>query len=732
MDGITRSSSHSMFSSASSGPGLYQQNVVARANDAHLHTSLSHEAIGDLLPNSPHRHSRTPSGSNTPTTVAQGASTPIHADEAYSHALLSSTAEALPSSSFLSPNTPPPAPSSSPLGPLPELAKTPSAAPITQRSLQQTLTPNQLASLRSEMATLLPTAFVAFVLSAMVSSINLARERPYPISVGQISILTLYSICSALWFFDNHRDIMPSSLIRWLTPRPQFSQGSDRAMPGSDVDDQSMFDRGSDDSHDIEVGVTNYPSNGRGHDQRLHKKDTPPQNQQRYRRIQRRAHPDDASSGWSVHNFVADIGQRLSILIPHLESVMFAGSPLFLLLVVTLNDHAYMKSIQNADFFFFVLGMTLVYSMTYLDRLPTTQPLHSEMLYEWKGWMHIVFLAYHYFHTSMVYNYIRVIVAAYLWIATYGHVENAMKKGYYSVAHVLRILFRINFQVFVVCLATNTQYMLYYMCALHSFWFLATYFMMGIFHQHNRKPMFFFTKVGLLAFGCIILSEIPYVADMVFYPFSSLLDFGEDGLEEWKQRLWLDRYGPIFGIVCGYFSTSFQTWLVSIENKGSTYELQRKVPITAAIVILGYVFGAHFLTLDPAIYRNWHTFVAIIPIVCYVWLRNIHPTVRSYNIKFFSWWGKYSLESYVYQFHLLLARGTKFAVVMLPSLPYSNFLVSVIVLLLAATMVYRYTSHYAEALFPDDHYEALYNLCRLLTMMAGIYSLANLFMLFIF
>lgn len=55
---------------------------------------------------------------------------------------------------------------------------------------------------------------------------------------------------------------------------------------------------------------------------------------------------------------------------------------------------------------------------------PTGRPpavLNRGQTEEWKGWMQVLFLLYHYYSAKEVYNAIRVFIAAYVWMTGYGN-----------------------------------------------------------------------------------------------------------------------------------------------------------------------------------------------------------------------------------------------------------------------------------------------------------------------
>ena len=57
---------------------------------------------------------------------------------------------------------------------------------------------------------------------------------------------------------------------------------------------------------------------------------------------------------------------------------------------------------------------------TTLSKSKTHAPLNREQTEEWKGWMQVLFLLYHYFKAAEMYNAIRLFIAAYVWMTGFG------------------------------------------------------------------------------------------------------------------------------------------------------------------------------------------------------------------------------------------------------------------------------------------------------------------------
>uniref|UniRef100_A0A803MNC9 Cas1p 10 TM acyl transferase domain-containing protein n=1 Tax=Chenopodium quinoa TaxID=63459 RepID=A0A803MNC9_CHEQI len=88
------------------------------------------------------------------------------------------------------------------------------------------------------------------------------------------------------------------------------------------------------------------------------------------------------------------------------------------------------KKDYNRDLFLFLYFLLIIVAAItsftiHTDRSPFSGKsilyLNRHQTEEWKGWMQVLFLMYHYFAATEVYNAIRVFIAAYVWMTGFGN-----------------------------------------------------------------------------------------------------------------------------------------------------------------------------------------------------------------------------------------------------------------------------------------------------------------------
>ena len=128
------------------------------------------------------------------------------------------------------------------------------------------------------------------------------------------------------------------------------------------------------------------------------------------------------------------------------------------------------------------------------------KPLQRDQTEEWKGWMQIMFVLYHYFAETEIYNAIRMYIAAYVWMTGFGNFSYYYIKKDFTAVRFTQMMWRLNFFVIFVCLTMNNEYMLYYICPMHTFFTWGVFIPLYLCNSLNDSFTVLFGKI-VAAFG---------------------------------------------------------------------------------------------------------------------------------------------------------------------------------------------------------------------------------------
>eukprot|EP00123_Amoebidium_parasiticum_P015598 comp23054_c0_seq1/m.36915 comp23054_c0_seq1/g.36915 ORF comp23054_c0_seq1/g.36915 comp23054_c0_seq1/m.36915 type:complete len:762 (-) comp23054_c0_seq1:532-2817(-) len=339
--------------------------------------------------------------------------------------------------------------------------------------------------------------------------------------------------------------------------------------------------------------------------------------------------------------------------------------------------------------------------------------LNRDQSDEWKGWMQIMFLIYHYVGASGVlpiYVLIRIFVGAYIWLSGYGHFFFFYKKGDFGFPRVLQVLYRINFLAFWLCLTMGKPYHFYYFCPLISFWFLAVYSLMGVLHHYNGETYVVPAKILFLClFGAVFWmpgADGTYpLFDFVFGPPSPLYPLVQENgsIVEWRFRSGLDRYAIPSGMLLGMLYTKLEAMgQVRDKEAGSLFSNERLnmlVGLCSAFVLLGYVAFATTCT-DKVACNQYHTNVSPLIITAFVLLRNCFGPARAVFSKAFAFAGKISLELFLLQCHAWMGSDTKGIIMAFPGWPLLNACVMTLLFVYMSMWLHHLTGVLADLCLP--------------------------------
>ncbi|OBS26137.1 hypothetical protein FPOA_00080 [Fusarium poae] len=285
----------------------------------------------------------------------------------------------------------------------------------------------------------------------------------------------------------------------------------------------------------------------------------------------------------------------------------------------------------------------------------TNEPfLSRQQTEEWKGWMQALILIYHWTGaikgSKSIYILIRLCVAAYLFQTGYGHTLYFLRKNDFSFCRVAAVLLRLNLLSCCLAYVMDTDYMFYYFAPLVSFWFLVVYGTMAVGgKRYNSDPQVVLSKIcisGLLVSAIFMGTPL---TKFVFNLLQTLFNI-QWSYKEWQYRVTLDMFIVYVGML---------TAVVNNEMEKTVVHLGLRI-ILAVAGLFGtmYYFNAT-LHLRTKVYKAWHPLISFIPILAFIALRNICAPVRNYHSTAMAWLGRCSLETYILQYHLLMAADTE-------------------------------------------------------------------------
>jgi hypothetical protein len=403
------------------------------------------------------------------------------------------------------------------------------------------------------------------------------------------------------------------------------------------------------------------------------------------------------------------------------------------------------KSYDRDEFFFLIALLIVASAYTWRRNDPNEQSHHREegqiaphnektdvlnrhQTEEWKGWMQFVFLLYHYYHAEEVYNLIRILITCYVWMTGFGNFSFFYLKADYGIVRMLQMLWRLNFLVVFLCMTQGTTYILYYICLLHTYYFLMVYATMRISQHMNYTKWGLRTKLGILAAIIVLLWDLNTgLFRLVHFPFfgqTPMVGADSGSMWEWYFRSSLDHWSTFLGMIFALNYPITSLFFRKLEAQPLMWEVLAKGAVGLAL------FGAFWVWLSGPFqqgkfdYNQTNAYFGFIPLIAYIYFRNLTPWLRGHSMELLHQIGKTTLETYLLQHHIWLTSNAKSLLTLVPGWPKVNMLVVTVIYFATARKLHHLTLYLRGIVLPNNKKECLRNISIFFGIIFGFYALA--------
>ena len=112
--------------------------------------------------------------------------------------------------------------------------------------------------------------------------------------------------------------------------------------------------------------------------------------------------------------------------------------------------------------------------------------------------------------------------------------------------------------------------------------------------------------------------------------------------------------------------------------------------------------GEKYLFLPKLQYNQMHPYFFWIPLLFYIFIRNISSYRRMYHSNLLAQMGKITLETYLLQHHVWLADNAKSRFILIPGYPLINMVITTAIYIYISFRMFRITIGLRAMLIPNN------------------------------
>jgi len=164
----------------------------------------------------------------------------------------------------------------------------------------------------------------------------------------------------------------------------------------------------------------------------------------------------------------------------------------------------------------------------------------------------------------------------------------------------------------------------------------------------------------------------------------SIIGAGSGSVYEYYFRTSLDHWSTYFGMI----------FCLNYNLAESFFKIVKGWPLIVTAALMAAVsiwWYNNVYILEKLEYNLIHSYYAIIPLISYIFFRNINPWIRGGVSMSMHVLGKTTLETYLLQHHIWLTSNAKTLLTIVPNYPWINFCFATLLFFYCSKELYRLT-----------------------------------------
>jgi hypothetical protein len=161
-----------------------------------------------------------------------------------------------------------------------------------------------------------------------------------------------------------------------------------------------------------------------------------------------------------------------------------------------------------------------------------------------------------------------------------------------------------------------------------------------------------------------------------------------------------------------------------LEAQPLLWHVAAKAAVGMALLAVFFWWATGPFQLGKFEYNQTNSYYGFIPLITYIYFRNLTPWLRNHTLELLHQIGKTTLETYLMQHHIWLTSDAKSLLTLVPGYPKINFLLVSLLYVFLSRRLYQLTLFLRGMMLPDDRNACFRNLFAMGGVISGFVLLA--------